>query len=353
MCLPSNTRSLGGSTVLDEVKRVYNDFGQMTREYQEHDGAVDGSSLHVDYAYANPSGSTTPNTTRKTSITYPNSTTISTDYGSGTPNALSRPSALKEGSTVLASYKFLGLSTNVEVKYNAANNALLTYQSGGTESAGDKYTGLDRFGRLIETIWKRPDTPTDAVLVHSTYGRSRFGGVTWRRDDLAHSMNKDDQDNYYWYDGLYRVQQHQRGNLNAYHTGIESPPAQDETWAYDAMGNWLAYDNDALSQSRTHNNANEITSIAEPENVVQPGYDNAGNMTVMPKVGAWAMPCTLRWDAWNRLAAIEQGEDDPIGYHYDALGRRILVDASTAVDAYYDDQWRSVLETSGSSELAE
>ena len=59
--------------------------------------------------------------------------------------------------------------------------------SGTGSNGGDIYTGLDRFGQLIETIWK----PTSgANLVQSSYGRNRFGGVVWRRDDAAHDMVK-------------------------------------------------------------------------------------------------------------------------------------------------------------------
>jgi hypothetical protein len=44
--------------VVNDVKRAYNGFQQLTREYQEHGGAVDGSSLHVDYSYADGSANT-------------------------------------------------------------------------------------------------------------------------------------------------------------------------------------------------------------------------------------------------------------------------------------------------------
>ena len=40
------------------------------------------------------------------------------------------------------------------VKYEGAADAELTMEAGGTGEAGDKYTGLDRFGRLVETLWK-------------------------------------------------------------------------------------------------------------------------------------------------------------------------------------------------------
>ncbi|MBP7949572.1 MAG: RHS repeat-associated core domain-containing protein, partial [Verrucomicrobiales bacterium] len=270
-----------------------------------------------------------------------------TEYAAGVADALSRPSALKQGATVLSTYKYLGLGTSIEVKYQAANNLLLTYENGGTGTAGDEYTGLDRFGRLVETIWKQGAT----VRVQSSYGRNRFGGVVWRRDDLAHAMSVTTEDNFYWYDGLYQVQQHQRGELNAYQTGITSP-VQEEGWSYDEMGNWLAYDTQvpSLDQDRAYNKANEITSITNPSSVVQSNYDFAGNMTTMPKAGDWTTECLLKWDAWQRLVEITQGTDAPIRYTYDALTRRIITAGSEYRQYYYDDQWRAVEEQVGEEE---
>jgi hypothetical protein len=50
-----------------------------------------------------------------------------------------------------------------------------------TGDADVKYTGLDRFGRLDESIWKPASGPS---LVQSQYGGNRFGGVVWRYDEL-------------------------------------------------------------------------------------------------------------------------------------------------------------------------
>jgi hypothetical protein len=55
--------------------------------------------------------------------------------------------------TVFASMRYLGLGTLIELTYDGASDLKLTYQNGGTGTAGDKYTGLDRFGRIVETIW--------------------------------------------------------------------------------------------------------------------------------------------------------------------------------------------------------
>ena len=355
-----------GTTVLNEVKWEYNGFAQVTREYQEHAGAVNAAmTLHVDYAYADPGNNATLNTVRRTSITYPSSsgvssssgsaglTTIVTAYEGEAANALSRPDALKESSTSLATYRYLGLATAVGVTYPAASGVAWSLDT--TVSGVKDYTGLDRFDRLVETRWMKGS----GFLVHSHYGRNRFGGVTWRYDDLAHSLGTTvgtQQDNYYWYDGLYQVSQHQRGTLNAYHTGINSPQ-QNEVFTYDAMGNWLGYEATGLSpaQTRTANKANEITSITNPGGpLTAPEYDACGNMTQMPLPADWASTGLLTWDAWDRLVKIEQSASGgalPLGtYTYDALTRRIASDSNAdARHFYYDNEWRPVEERTDSS----
>ena len=164
-----------GGTKANEVSWVYNSFNQPTSEYQEHTGAVTG--LRIQYSYAD--GST--NTIRQTGITSPNNTTITTEYLSSLNNALSRPDAIKESGSTLASFKYLGWGTLIDLKYDGASNANLLFQNGGTGDAGDIYTGLDRFGRLVETLWKTGSTE----LVHTSYGRNRASGVKWKRDVLG------------------------------------------------------------------------------------------------------------------------------------------------------------------------
>ena len=95
---------------------------------------------------------------RPTGITYPNGTAITTDYVASLSSAISRPDAIKESTTTLASFRYLGLGTVVDLNYDAASNAHLTVVNGGAADMADKYTGLDRLGRLVETIGKHVAT---------------------------------------------------------------------------------------------------------------------------------------------------------------------------------------------------
>jgi YD repeat-containing protein len=330
------------TTVRNESLWEYNHFGQAVKEYQAHDGPVDGSTVHVDYAYASPeSEGSTPNSIRQTDLIYPHNgtvrQTIRTNYtGDTLRNACNVPTSLSdvENSQVPASYRYLGMASPVKVVYESAANIEFTL---GT--AASNYPGLDRFGRLVETIWQT--SGGGSKLVHSQYGRTRFGGVTWRYDAKAHSLGTTvgtQQDNFYWYDSLYRVTDHQRGTLNAYHTGIDSPQ-QTEVFQLDQMGNWLAYQSDQLTpaQTRDFNPLNEITELTNPGGVIQPAYDLAANMTTIPAPENWTTAFDLTWDAWNRLVRVQEVTTLKGAYTYDADNRRITttLDESTFRHFYY------------------
>lgn len=352
--LVSRRTTYATSGVLNQVTYVYNDFNQLVTEYQEHAGSVNTStSPKVQYSYANGSA----NTIRPTGITYPDGTVITTAYTSAQAGFLSRLDQIKESSAVLAGMNYLGLVTLVGQKYDAASNTEFTCEGGGTGDAGDKYTGLDRFGRLVETLWKN----SSDTKVRSKYGRNRVGGVVWRRDEKAHSLSVTTQDNYYGYDGLQQVIQSERGNLvpsgGPPYTGIDPiSPQEQEYLVYDQTGNWASYEQNpsSLIQDRTHNKANEIIAIVGPTVVIQPVYDPAGNITTMPKPADWTTAYTCKWDPWNRLVEIKEGITVVSSFKYDASARRTeKTSAEGTRHYYYNQQWRSVEERLGGSSVTQ
>lgn len=303
------------------------------------------TSPKVQYTYADGSA----NTVRPTGLVAPNGTAFPTAYESIQAGFLSRPDAVKESTTTIASMRFLGLGTLVGLNYDAASDVNLTYENGGTGDAGDKYTGLDRFGRLVETIWIKGGSD----MVQSVYGRNRSSGIDWRRDDEASSTKA--MDDYYEYDGLQQVTEWKRGNLSPGsgppYTGVTSKKQGDD-FVYDETGNWKGdiSDNPDFNQTREHNVANQITSITKPLGVVQPVYDAQGNMTTSPKPGSWSKAYIYKWDAWNRLVEIKQGGTIVANYCYDALTRRVTKTISSTVRAFYfDRQWRSIEEREAST----
>jgi RHS repeat-associated protein len=353
--LVSRRTTYATSGVLNQVTYVYNDFNQLVTEYQEHAGSVNAStSPKVQYTYENGSA----NTTRSTGITYPDGTVITTAYTSAQAGFLSRPDQIKEISTVLAGMRHLGLRTLVGQKYDAASNTEFTCEDGGTGDAGDKYTGLDRFGRLVETLWKN----SSDTKVRSKYGRNRVGDVVWRRDEKAHALSVITQDNFYWYDGLQQVTRHDRGNLTPTggpppYTGIDpTTRQQQEDFTYDETGNWPEYQSmsPSLVQTRTHNKANEISSIPDPAGTAQPVHDPAGNMTTMPTPADWTKAYACKWDPWNRLVEIKEGSTVVSSFKYDAATRRIEKTSDEGTRSYfYNQQWRSMEERLGGSAVAQ
>ena len=103
-------------------------------------------------------------------------------------------------------------------------------------------------------------------------------------------------------------------------------PVEEEQFTLDGTGNWPGYVVQqnrvtTLSQSRTHQSANEITSVGATGSTV--AYDPNGNMTTIPQVDNWSTAQTLTYDAWNRPVVVRSGAT-PVGtYRYDGLNRRI------------------------------
>ena len=88
-----------------------------------------------------------------------------------------------------------------------------------------------------------------------------------------------------WKRGLFLgFDQRSEAKIGTPYTGIApATRQQNEIFGYDQMGNWLSYysQSPALSQTRAHNKANEITSLTNPTSVIQPAYDAVGNMTTL------------------------------------------------------------------------
>lgn len=345
-----NNATVGSGTVINEVKLEYNDFGQLEKDWQDHDSVVGISSPKVTYGYASGSA----NTIRRTSITYPDGQVITHDYG--TANAvndrLSRVQSIKDGSTKLAEYTYMGLDRRVVVDYVSQPGVELTYIKLTGESdgpAGDKYTGLDRFGRVSDVRWVKGTTDLERVR----FGFDRAGNRDWRENTVAAS----NQDEYYTYNKIYELKTLDRGNLNGGHTGISGTPVWEEDFTFDATGNWTNYltrvsGSTTLNQNRTHNVANEISTIAASSTYV--GYDSAGNMTKCPRTSSWTTAYDLTYDAWNRLIRIRQGAATVGTYTYDGLNRRVTkVAGGVTRHYYYSDQWQILEERTGTSSCAE
>src|SRR5207244_11961790 len=136
----------------------------------------------VRYAYSAMAGGA--NHSRLVSMTYPNGARVlNFNYTSGLDDRISRLTSISDSTATLESYKYLGLDTVVE-RDHPQNNVNLTYisQTGNTGDAGDKYIGLDRFGRVVDQNWLNTgmNTSTD----HFKYGYDRDGNRLYRTNEL-------------------------------------------------------------------------------------------------------------------------------------------------------------------------
>ncbi|MGC3967595.1 MAG: RHS repeat-associated core domain-containing protein [Pirellulales bacterium] len=308
-----------GGSVLNEVRREYGSFQQLAIEYQEHSGAVNiSTSQRVQYAYEPGS----VNMIRPTTVTYPDSRVIRYDYGTsgGDDDYLSRPGSIQDfaGSTTYVAYTYLGLGTFVraddpqpDVRWDLI-----------TGSGANPYSGLDRFGRVVDCLWRYYGaSPADRERVQ--YGYDRASNRVWRKNTVAPSGGNDEL---YAYDGVQRLLDMSRGTLAAGNETVNSMTfAQD--WSLDATGNWSGFrQTDAsdatqnLDQQRTSNAANELTGLSRRygTNWQQPFYDRNGNMRNMPSPLDPSNGIVGTYDAWNRLVYLGGA------YQYDALNRRTL-----------------------------
>ena len=307
--------------VVNGVLYVYDGWGNVVREYQEHDGEVDaeepGLSPHVDYLYGD--GEVDNNGIAKhvrlEQVTYPDGREINYDYGTADAidDIMSRLASIKDDddSTVLASYRYLGAGRIVTEDYEEIQ-VNLDY-AGETNT----FSALDRFGRVTDQVWN--DYGATAVRDRYTYTYDRVGNRTSRDNELDSDFDED-----YIYDDLYRLTDFDRG------AGV----TQD--WDLDALGNWGTFNDNGTSQTREVNEANEIEKIDTSTDDV--AHDAAGNMIRVPKLDGSGDHFHLVYDAWNRLVEVydDNGTTLIAQYQYDATGRRIVKGVDDGTDGSLD-----------------
>ena len=149
-----------GGDVVNEVAKDYDAFGNLIRDWQSHEGAVDGSTPKVEYAYTTGAG----NQMRKVSVTYPNGREVEYIYGESDSmdDHLNRVSAQKvtgEGQN-LVEYRYVGTGWQVRLAYPEPDIMCSYRKEAGQPDgdAGDPYNGYDRFGRTVDMPWTTPIT---------------------------------------------------------------------------------------------------------------------------------------------------------------------------------------------------
>jgi RHS repeat-associated protein len=368
----AHNATLGSGTVVNDVQLQYNSFAQLIADYQSHSGAVNfGTSPVVQYGYANGSA----NTIRPTTMTYPNGRILNDNYGStgGLNDALSRIGTLidNDGVTQLANYSYLGLTNIIQVTepQPGLTYTLIGITGGNDPVTGDIYRGLDLFGRIKDLIWTSREGSSSSsssssgasnVVERIQHGYDRADNRLWRKE-LADPSEAHDE--LYFYDGLYRLKDMQRGTLSSNQTVI-APLTLAQCWGLDSTGNWQNFqENDtgsgswSLVQGRTANPVNEITAINNSVGAgwVTPAYDKAGHMTTMPQPASPGSSYVATYDAWNRLMTLSAGGSQVAGYQYDGLKRRTEKNLysggvlSSTRHYFYSSAWQVIEERLGTT----
>jgi RHS repeat-associated protein len=240
------------------------------------------------------------------------------------PSYLSGAKADTGAAVTLEAFKYLGASTVIERARPEINTTLsMVSPTGAAGPVGDKYTGLDRFDRVVLQRWANGPGGNGAIVAQNAYSYDRNGN---RLTDSIYGAN-------YTYDNLNQVQSFTRA---AWAPGLES-----QQFAFDALGNWNTLTTDGSAQSRVTNAQNELIDVGG----VTLAYTPTGNMIVDNEFRI------LRYDAWNRLVTVSDEYGTLLArYQYDALNRRITEQVATPTipdagdapirDLYYSDQWQ-------------
>jgi RHS repeat-associated protein len=332
-----------GTTVVSQVQRSFNGLGQLTAEYQEHGGAVNtATSPSVQYGYTLMAGGA--NHSRPTTLTYPNGRVLNYNYAAGVDASISRLTSLSDNSGTLEQYSYLGLDTVVRRAHPQPGVDLTYIKQAGENNgdAGDQYTGLDRFGRVVDQRWLQ--TSSGTATDRFQYGYDRNGNALYRQNlvntafgELYHANGATQG-----YDNLNQLTGFARGVLSDTNSdGVPdtiASPSHSQSFTLDAQGNFQSVTTDGSQQNRTHNQQNEVTAVGGASLT----YDSNGNLTT-DETGK-----TLVYGAWNRLVQVKAGGTTLASYRYDALGRRIQeTEGGTTTDLYYDAGWQVLEERVG------
>jgi RHS repeat-associated protein len=198
---------------------------------------------------------------------------------------------------------------------------------------GDKYTVLDRFGRVVEQRWTKGQSMGSPWRIdHTTYTYDRNGNRLTRTNAFSAAFSET-----YSYDALNQLQSFTRGTT--------SSPTTTQGWEFDALGNWTAVTTNGVAESRTANAQNELTQVGSAALT----YSPTGNLTTD------AQGRTLSYDAWNRLVSVQNAASTQVArYEYDGLNRRIVEQTGTLAspaaasapvrDIYFSRDWQALEE---------
>jgi RHS repeat-associated protein len=225
---------------------------------------IDGAGAPYDgtFTVTSVGSSTTFTYTLSASYTGSPSGSDITEAKQSLDNMISRMDGIQDhggsaAGTVLEGYTYLGLDTIVQrTRGNSINLSYIDPGSGDpttTTPGGDRYTGLDQFGRVDDQLWGSASSPTDRFQ----YGYDSDSNPLYKKNvvsssnsELYHADSTTSGDDNSAYDSLNRLTDFQVGTLSTpANNGPDSPDqATGPTtahWSLDALGNWSDHWNTA------------------------------------------------------------------------------------------------------------
>jgi RHS repeat-associated protein len=285
--------------------RVLNASRSLWTNRFTYDGAdrvltADQNGQTVDYTYIIPSGIRT--------VTYPGGLVVTESY-----DLRSRLAEVNDG----------GSPAITQYTYDSDNNVLSRVNRNGT-AADYTYDADDRTTQLTHNLG-----PT--LIAGFSYAYDNEGNRLYQSNQTQSALSET-----YIYDPVYRVTNFDVGIISG---GVIAAPTTAEGYTLDLDDNWSNFKSNTVTQTRTHNDVNEILTISGSPS---PTYDGNGNLL---DDGTYA----YRYDVENRVVSITQDSDSAIvgQYAYDAFGRRItsLVEPSvTPATNYYFYDGKRILE---------
>ena len=267
-----------------------------------------------------------------------------------------RPASIlvDNNTTTLADYEYKGLYLNRRGLGGILDDEEM---SDAVRLSFQDSTALDGYDAWGRPVWMRHSSVGgDTDLVKLAY-RYSPGSDRLYQQDLATTTNSE----LYGYDSLHRLTNFKRGTLSLGPPPSISSPSRRQDWddysstQLDDVGNWVNFNNDGTTETRTHNTANEITEI-DPGTEFAPIYDDAGNLRILPDGAGNAQKFVH--DYRSRLIEIwETADYDPedpesgwganpvVRYSYDGLNRRVKKDLNSGTDTIYlYDGWQCIEE---------
>ncbi|MFO8007789.1 MAG: RHS repeat-associated core domain-containing protein [Candidatus Brocadiia bacterium] len=239
---------------------------------------------------------------------------------SSTYDALGRRTVVTAGSYDLVTDTWKG---QLLEKREYHSGAYLTHlNDSGANLSG---YGYDTFGRIKNHRWK---DSSGTLLAGWSHDYDRVGNKKYQ--EALHDATESEL---YDYDGVYRLTSFERGQLNANKDDIASP-TRSQTWTLDPLGNWDQTVLDSVTETRTHNDVNELTQRTVGQNpAIDLTYDDAGNLT---QDGDDDGDHKYVWDYRNRLIEVQEKQSGTwttiAEYTYDAKNRRVVKEVTNKGD---------------------